>query len=90
MRLQDDTKIWRVIDSFDDHTALQEDIDALLAWANINKMIFHPHEVFVVEYVNNPNNLLEREQSYVNRYKTFTPYGLNISNPAGVGGLLTI
>ena len=48
------------------------------------------YEVFVVEYVNNPNNLLEREQSYVNRYKTFTPYGLNISNPAGVGGLLTI
>ena len=48
----DDTKIWRVIDSYDDHTALQKDIDALLTWANINKMIFHPHKCKILTISN--------------------------------------
>ena len=38
----DDTKIWRNIVNYDDHEALQKDISSLLAWANANKMKFHP------------------------------------------------
>ena len=38
----DDTKIWRRINSWDDHIALQGDIDALHKWSICNKMKFHP------------------------------------------------
>ena len=38
----DDTKIWRRIISTDDHYILQRDINHLLNWASVNKMIFHP------------------------------------------------
>ena len=38
----DDTKIWREIKCFDDHYALQRDIDNLLKWSLDNKMKFHP------------------------------------------------
>ncbi len=37
----DDTKIWRIIDYFDDHFILQRDIDNLFAWSVKNKMNFH-------------------------------------------------
>ena len=37
----DDTKIWREIIVWDDHLALQNDIENLLQWANMNKMTFH-------------------------------------------------
>ena len=37
----DDTKIWREIIVWDDHLALQNDIENLLRWANMNKMTFH-------------------------------------------------
>jgi hypothetical protein len=38
----DDTKIWRRIVGWDDHAILQQDIDALKNWADMNKMKFHP------------------------------------------------
>ena len=36
----DDTKIWRRIESWEDHLALQEDISALHNWPILNKMKF--------------------------------------------------
>ena len=44
----DDTKIWREIIGWDDHVALQNDIDHLLEWANLNKMNFHPQKCKVL------------------------------------------
>ena len=44
----DDTKIWREIIVWDDHLALQNDIENLLQWANMNKMTFHPQKCKVV------------------------------------------
>ena len=44
----DDTKIWRRINSWDDHIALQKDIDALHKWSIDNKMKFHPKKCKVV------------------------------------------
>lgn len=38
----DDTKIWRRIDSWNDHVILQNNIDALHNWSILNKMKFHP------------------------------------------------
>ena len=38
----DDTKIWRRIESWEDHLALQEDINSLHSWSVYNKMKFHP------------------------------------------------
>ena len=38
----DDTKIWREITCFNDHSILQRDIDNLLKWSIENKMKFHP------------------------------------------------
>ena len=38
----DDTKIWRVIHFSEDHFSLQNDIDNLYEWSNINLMRFHP------------------------------------------------
>ena len=46
----DDTKIWRQMDSLNDHLHLQRDIDYLFDWALKNKMKFHPStcKVFMV------------------------------------------
>ena len=44
----DDTKIWRQIRTWEDHIALQLDIDALNTWSVINKMKFHPQKCKVV------------------------------------------
>ena len=44
----DDTKIWRLIDSFDDHFVLQSDIDKLFAWSVENRMTFHPSKCKVL------------------------------------------
>ena len=44
----DDTKIWRRINSWEDHIALQRDIDALHKWSIDNKMKFHPQKCKVV------------------------------------------
>ena len=41
MLYADDTKIWREINSHDDHTALQNDIHALYDWSLKNLMIFN-------------------------------------------------
>ena len=38
----DDTKIWRRIESWADHLALQDDINSLHSWSCQNKMKFHP------------------------------------------------
>lgn len=44
----DDTKIWREILSYSDHHILQNDIDKLFEWSNINKMNFHPKKCKVL------------------------------------------
>ena len=44
----DDTKIARQIDSWADHTILQQDIDALHIWSVNNKMKFHPGKCKVI------------------------------------------
>ena len=44
----DDTKIWRRIDEWVDHLALQRDIEALHLWSITNKMKFHPLKCKVV------------------------------------------
>ena len=55
----DDTKIWRNIVNYDDHEALQKDISSLLAWANANKMKFHPNKCTILSltYKRPPNML---------------------------------
>ena len=45
----DDTKIWRKIESPEDHVILQNDINALLRWSILNKMHFHPDKCHVVK-----------------------------------------
>ena len=44
----DDTKIWRQIESYNDHFILQCDIDRLHAWSIKNKMTFHPSKCKVL------------------------------------------
>ena len=52
----DDTKIWRQMDSYDDHITLQLDIDYLHDWSLNNKMKFHPSKckVLMVSKFNPP------------------------------------
>ena len=52
----DDTKIWRTIECFNDHVALQKDIDSLLTWATVNKMIFHPNKCKILTISNKITN----------------------------------
>ena len=56
MMYADDTKIWRQIDSYDDHIIIQRDIDYLLDWAIRNKMKFHSSKckVLMVSKFNPP------------------------------------
>ena len=44
----DDTKIWRQMDSLNDHLQLQRDIDYLFDWALKNTMKFHPSKCKVL------------------------------------------
>ena len=44
----DDTKIWRNIQSWNDHLVLQNDINALYNWSITNKMKFHPKKCKVL------------------------------------------
>ena len=44
----DDTKIWRQINSYNDHFILQSDIDRLHKWSVENKMTFHPSKCKVL------------------------------------------
>ena len=48
MLYADDTKIWRRIESWNDHLILQHDINMLFEWSNINKMKFHPQKCSVL------------------------------------------
>ena len=48
----DDTKIWRPINSQDDHCILQKDINSLSTWVTRNKMKFHPDKSKVLEVYN--------------------------------------
>ena len=38
----------------------------------------------VVEFVSNPGELCIKEQGYVNSYRTFKPFGLNLASPVGL------
>ena len=44
----DDTKIWRTIENYSDHIALQKDIENLHNWSVENKMTFHPNKCKVL------------------------------------------
>lgn len=48
MLYADDTKIWRRIESWEDHSILQRDIDVLHKWSILNKMKFHPQKCKVL------------------------------------------
>ena len=48
MLYADDTKIWRRIETWNDHLILQHDIDMLFEWSVINKMKFHPQKCKVL------------------------------------------
>ena len=52
----DDTKIWRQMDSIEDHIILQSDINYLHDWSVSNKMKFHPSKckVLMVSKFNPP------------------------------------
>ena len=60
----DDTKIWRNIRSWDDHEALQKDIDSLYVWSLRNKMNFHPSKCKVIQ-INDKG---------INPYDQFNPH----------------
>ena len=49
----DDTKIWREIIVWDDHLEIQNDIENLLRWANMNEITFHPQKCKVVSVAKN-------------------------------------
>jgi hypothetical protein len=66
----DDTKIWREILGWDDHLALQNDIDHLLEWARLNKMTFHPDKCKVLSVAKN-------------RYEPVLPFQVFIYNLGG-------
>ena len=55
----DDTKIWRLIETENDHIILQKDIDYLNNWALANKMNFHPSKCKVLSIRNSPPPLLD-------------------------------
>ena len=38
----------------------------------------------IAEHVDTPALLKEREQKRINKWKTFRPFGLNLSNPIGI------
>ena len=44
----DDTKIWRNIQTWQDHLTLQNDITQLYEWSVANKMMFHPKKCKVL------------------------------------------
>ena len=44
----------------------------------------------IVEKDVTPKNLVIREQHFINKYHTFVPLGLNISNPIGLHALLAL
>ena len=49
----DDTKIWREISDWNDHLALQNDINSLFHWACVTKMSFHPQKCKVLSVAKN-------------------------------------
>ena len=54
----DGTKIWREINSYEDHFALQFDINSLYAWSIENRMTFHPSKCKVLS-VTMQRNILD-------------------------------
>ena len=44
----------------------------------------------IANQLHNPSNLLVSEQSFINKYETFFPYGLNIANPIGLRAILIV
>ena len=49
-----------------------------------NKSFNLLYKFSIVQKLHDPNLLLRREQFYINKYKTFVPFGLNVSNPIGL------
>ena len=54
-----------------------------------NKGFNQLYKFSIAEIVSGPGSILRREQHYINKYRTFVPLGLNISNPIGLKALLT-
>ena len=53
-----------------------------------NKGFNHLYKFSIAEILSDPSIILRREQYYMNKYKTFVPFGLNVSNPIGLKALL--
>ena len=73
----DDTKIWReiIVWDADDHLALQNDIENLLRWANMNKISFHPQKRKVVSVAKNNFEPILPFQLFINELGgTFLDY----------------
>ena len=69
MLYADDTKIWRHILAPIDHEILQRDIDALNAWATLNKMKFHPEKCKILSINNFNYNTLQELPFYLYPYE---------------------
>ena len=52
----DDTKLYREIETSDDQAILQNDINRLYDWANLNKMRFHPDKCKLLSVTLNRDN----------------------------------
>ena len=61
----DDTKIWRQINSYNDHFILRSDIDRLHKWSVKNKMAFHPSKCKVLSVTMQRNVLASRWVLYL-------------------------
>ena len=70
----DDTKIWRIIKTYDDHVKLQQDINLLQDWATRNKMKFHPDKCHVLPVSRSKFPLPEQRFTYTLNGETLLYY----------------
>ena len=61
----DDTKIWRRIDSDEDHSILQQYINSLYTWSLDNKMKFHPLKCKVLSIIIIIININKNSSNYL-------------------------
>ena len=65
----DDTKIWRPMQSEADCTVLQNDINVLNRWCQLNKMNFHPEKCAVISIFSNIKDLLYLNSLPMSQYR---------------------
>ena len=79
----DDAKLSREIKSFDDNETEQEDIDALVKWADINEMAHHPDKCHVLKVGESEMTLRDMFEPY--RLKSYTGRCSGRERPGGAG-----